>query len=302
MRGPGAARGGVDDLFITTDSLHDNNTRSASPTQRQRVPAAGSGRARASALATTLAPSPGHVGAMAECPKCGETVYAADRVEALGGEWHKACLACAQCGCKLNPAVPGLLQERDGVPHCKRCAAQPAAAAAAQQPKASPVAPAATPPVWAAARDAGGIGKPVAPSPEIDGDGDFGDDTPPAVPPAPVATEAPAVPAPPAPAAEAPAPASPPEPKPAASPPAAKAVPPPAESPVRPQAAKELAGAHRAAFAAQRRVADSLPLPHSRSQVPGDARPDAAAAAARLGARHCRYACACAFRFVPLRC
>jgi hypothetical protein len=185
---------------------------------------------------------------MAECPKCGETVYAADRVEALGGEWHKACLACAQCGCKLNPAVPGLLQERDGVPHCKRCAAQPAAAAAAQQPKASPVAPAATPPVWAAARDAGGIGKPVAPSPEIDGDGDFGDDTPPAVPPAPVATEAPAVPAPPAPAAEAPAPASPPEPKPAASPPAAKAVPPPAESPLKPQAAKELAGAHCAAL------------------------------------------------------
>jgi hypothetical protein len=183
---------------------------------------------------------------MAECPKCGETVYAADRVEALGGEWHKACLACAQCGCKLNPSVPGLLQERDGVPFCKRCAAQPAAAAAAQQPKASPAAPApaATPPVWAAARDAGGIGKPVAPSPEIDDDGDFGDDAPPAVPPAPVAApEAPVVPAPPAPAAEAPAPASP---KPAASPSAAKAVPPPAESPVKPQAAKELAGARRA--------------------------------------------------------
>ena len=208
------------------------------------------------------------------------------------GEWHKACLACAQCGCKLNPAVPGLLQERDGVPYCKKCAASPTAA----QPKASPPpapAPAAPTPVWAAAMEAGGIGKPVAPSAEIDDDDE---EAPPHAPP-PVPAPAPA-----------PAPASPPAPKPASPPPAA---PPPTHSAVAsepPQAAKALAGATRCIAALERAGAHAQPrrvtakfqaLQGPTPPAPGSARDIAGACFFRGASVSCRVLPAALTRGLP---
>jgi hypothetical protein len=172
--------------------------------------------------------------------------------------------------------VPGLLQDKDGVPFCKRCAAAPAPAAPpAPQPKASPP-PVATTPVWAAAMEAGGIGKPVAPSAEIDGEGDAAEEPPPVEPPAPAPAPAP--------------PASPPAPKPTSPPPAAPPSPPAAAALEAPQAAKALAGARRAALPRTHAPA----LTRSRSQVPGTAGPDAGGAAGTwLRARHRRCALRC---------
>ena len=90
---------------------------------------------------------------MSECPRCGASVYAADRVEGLGHAWHKACLVCDACGCKLNPAIPGLLVELQGKPYCKACAKKPAAGARSASPEAPVHSSAASPvaPAWTAA-------------------------------------------------------------------------------------------------------------------------------------------------------
>ena len=90
---------------------------------------------------------------MSECARCGGTVYAADKVQALDSDWHKACLTCEKCTVKLNPGIPGLLVPVDGRPYCSKCAKT--AAAAPASPAAESPAPVvggnSTPPVWAAA-------------------------------------------------------------------------------------------------------------------------------------------------------
>ena len=99
---------------------------------------------------------------MSECARCGGTVYAADRVQALDREWHKACMTCDKCTGKLNPAIPGLLVPVDGRPFCSKCAK--GAAAAPASPAAQSPAPAGgsnAAPVWAAAASPGFF-KPVA--------------------------------------------------------------------------------------------------------------------------------------------
>jgi len=91
---------------------------------------------------------------MSECPRCGASTYAADRVEGLGREWHKACLVCDACGCKLNPAIPGLLVELQGKPYCKACAKKGGAGASIATPGAPVHSTAASTPVapaWTAA-------------------------------------------------------------------------------------------------------------------------------------------------------
>ena len=55
---------------------------------------------------------------MADCHRCGESVYAADRTEHEGLVWHKACFTCSACGCKLNSAIA---KAKDGDFFCDRC-------------------------------------------------------------------------------------------------------------------------------------------------------------------------------------
>ncbi|KAL6078156.1 Cysteine-rich protein 1 [Balamuthia mandrillaris] len=53
-----------------------------------------------------------------KCPTCGKAVYFAERVQALGKDWHKLCLKCNQCGTRLSP---GQFSEHDDKPYCKAC-------------------------------------------------------------------------------------------------------------------------------------------------------------------------------------
>jgi phage FluMu protein Com len=58
------------------------------------------------------------VNIMSKCPKCGKTVYFAERVTALGKDWHKLCLKCSTCNKIL---APGSVLEHDNQPYCKSC-------------------------------------------------------------------------------------------------------------------------------------------------------------------------------------
>jgi hypothetical protein len=51
------------------------------------------------------------------CPKCGKRVYAAERVPALGKDWHKLCLRCWECNVLLHA---GGYQEHDSLPYCRK--------------------------------------------------------------------------------------------------------------------------------------------------------------------------------------
>ncbi|GAA5826505.1 hypothetical protein JCM3770_005964 [Rhodotorula araucariae] len=54
------------------------------------------------------------------CPSCAKPAYHAERVQALGRAWHRACLRCSACATGLG-SQPGRVEERDGKPWCKRC-------------------------------------------------------------------------------------------------------------------------------------------------------------------------------------
>eukprot|EP01098_Paradermamoeba_levis_P005495 TRINITY_DN2313_c0_g1_i1.p1 TRINITY_DN2313_c0_g1~~TRINITY_DN2313_c0_g1_i1.p1 ORF type:complete len:154 (+),score=50.16 TRINITY_DN2313_c0_g1_i1:71-463(+) len=56
-----------------------------------------------------------------KCPSCGKTVYFAERVVALGKDFHKICLKCSQCSKKLEP---GNFSDRDEKLFCKGCYAK----------------------------------------------------------------------------------------------------------------------------------------------------------------------------------
>ena len=57
-----------------------------------------------------------------KCPKCGKTVYFAERVVGLNGtEWHKGCLRC-ECGKTLGSVAE--ITDHKGEPYCKVCYAK----------------------------------------------------------------------------------------------------------------------------------------------------------------------------------
>ncbi|KPV72100.1 uncharacterized protein RHOBADRAFT_66995 [Rhodotorula graminis WP1] len=55
-----------------------------------------------------------------QCPQCAKPVYHAERVQALGRAWHRACLRCEGCGTGLG-SQPGRVEEKEGRPWCRKC-------------------------------------------------------------------------------------------------------------------------------------------------------------------------------------
>ncbi|KZT03325.1 uncharacterized protein LAESUDRAFT_684152 [Laetiporus sulphureus 93-53] len=57
-------------------------------------------------------------GGTPRCPKCGQAVYFAEQIKAIGKTYHKGCLRCTECNTLLDSTR---LNERDGNPFCNRC-------------------------------------------------------------------------------------------------------------------------------------------------------------------------------------
>ncbi|PRP82451.1 hypothetical protein PROFUN_09698 [Planoprotostelium fungivorum] len=53
-----------------------------------------------------------------KCPRCGKSVYFAERASGPGGDWHKLCLSCIDCKKMLDSTT---LAEHDGQAYCKSC-------------------------------------------------------------------------------------------------------------------------------------------------------------------------------------
>ncbi|XP_063303052.1 cysteine and glycine-rich protein 2 [Pelobates fuscus] len=60
-------------------------------------------------------------GGTEKCPRCGESVYAAEKVMGAGKAWHKNCFRCAKCGKSLESTT---LTEKEGEIYCKACYAK----------------------------------------------------------------------------------------------------------------------------------------------------------------------------------
>ncbi|KAM9786136.1 cysteine and glycine-rich protein 1-like [Neosynchiropus ocellatus] len=57
-----------------------------------------------------------------KCPRCGQSVYAAEKVIGAGSSWHKnKCFRCASCGKGLESTT---LADKDGEIYCKGCYAR----------------------------------------------------------------------------------------------------------------------------------------------------------------------------------
>ncbi|KAI0656339.1 hypothetical protein C8Q70DRAFT_1013945 [Cubamyces menziesii] len=71
-------------------------------------------------LSPTKTGTPGRQwgGGTPRCGRCGQAVYFAEQVKAVGKTWHKACLRCTECGHTLDS---GRLAEKEGDPFCHRC-------------------------------------------------------------------------------------------------------------------------------------------------------------------------------------
>lgn len=52
------------------------------------------------------------------CPRCRKFIFMPERVMGPGGQWHKSCLTCAQCGKSLNS---GSLADHAGEAYCCPC-------------------------------------------------------------------------------------------------------------------------------------------------------------------------------------
>merc|ERR1711976_905592 len=63
-------------------------------------------------------PSGMNVGKAPKCPKCGKSVYFAEKQNILQQDWHKACVKCETCNKKLEP---GNFSDREGKIYCKTC-------------------------------------------------------------------------------------------------------------------------------------------------------------------------------------
>ncbi|GAB0199958.1 cysteine and glycine-rich protein 1 [Grus japonensis] len=61
------------------------------------------------------------VGGSDGCPRCGQAVYAAEKVIGAGKSWHKSCFRCAKCGKSLESTT---LADKDGEIYCKGCYAK----------------------------------------------------------------------------------------------------------------------------------------------------------------------------------
>uniref|UniRef100_A0A3B1K6S7 Cysteine and glycine-rich protein 1 n=1 Tax=Astyanax mexicanus TaxID=7994 RepID=A0A3B1K6S7_ASTMX len=55
------------------------------------------------------------------CPRCGKSVYAAEKVVGAGNSWHKSCFRCAKCGKSLESTT---VADKDGEVYCKGCYAK----------------------------------------------------------------------------------------------------------------------------------------------------------------------------------
>mmetsp|Transcript_31682 Transcript_31682/g.88793 ORF Transcript_31682/g.88793 Transcript_31682/m.88793 type:complete len:154 (+) Transcript_31682:85-546(+) len=56
-----------------------------------------------------------------KCPRCGKSVYFAERQNVLGKDWHKMCVKCKDCNKKLEP---GSYSDMNGEIFCKTCHAK----------------------------------------------------------------------------------------------------------------------------------------------------------------------------------
>ncbi|XP_016057140.1 PREDICTED: cysteine and glycine-rich protein 3 isoform X1 [Miniopterus natalensis] len=56
-----------------------------------------------------------------KCPRCGKSVYAAEKVMGGGKPWHKTCFRCAICGKSLESTN---VTDKDGELYCKVCYAK----------------------------------------------------------------------------------------------------------------------------------------------------------------------------------
>jgi cysteine/glycine-rich protein len=53
-----------------------------------------------------------------KCPKCNQSVYAAEEVPAAGKKWHKMCFKCGLCKKMLEAMT---VAEHEGNVYCKQC-------------------------------------------------------------------------------------------------------------------------------------------------------------------------------------
>lgn len=60
-------------------------------------------------------------GGAEKCSRCGDSVYAAEKVIGAGKPWHKNCFRCAKCGKSLESTT---LTEKEGEIYCKGCYAK----------------------------------------------------------------------------------------------------------------------------------------------------------------------------------
>ncbi|KYO47801.1 cysteine and glycine-rich protein 2 [Alligator mississippiensis] len=60
-------------------------------------------------------------GGSEKCSRCGDSVYAAEKVIGAGKPWHKNCFRCAKCGKSLESTT---LTEKEGEIYCKGCYAK----------------------------------------------------------------------------------------------------------------------------------------------------------------------------------
>eukprot|EP01102_Stenamoeba_stenopodia_P011936 TRINITY_DN3705_c0_g1_i1.p1 TRINITY_DN3705_c0_g1~~TRINITY_DN3705_c0_g1_i1.p1 ORF type:complete len:217 (-),score=44.42 TRINITY_DN3705_c0_g1_i1:110-760(-) len=64
----------------------------------------------------TASRSGSRFGGAPKCPKCGKSVYHAEKVTALDKDWHKSCFKCQECGKALSP---GQFCEGNSLPYCQ---------------------------------------------------------------------------------------------------------------------------------------------------------------------------------------
>ncbi|XP_023666772.2 cysteine and glycine-rich protein 2-like isoform X2 [Paramormyrops kingsleyae] len=60
-------------------------------------------------------------GGLEKCARCGEPVYAAEKVVGAGKHWHRICFRCAKCGKSLESTTQ---TDKEGEIYCKACYAK----------------------------------------------------------------------------------------------------------------------------------------------------------------------------------
>ncbi|MBN3271569.1 CSRP2 protein, partial [Polyodon spathula] len=60
-------------------------------------------------------------GGAEKCHRCGDSVYAAEKIVGAGKPWHKNCFRCAKCGKSLESTTQ---TEKEGEIYCKACYAK----------------------------------------------------------------------------------------------------------------------------------------------------------------------------------